>query len=68
MAVKSRGVRHSFRAADVHPFLPPFVGAAISVVTIVEGIAGTSTAASSMELRLALLSIGGGLVFGGLSA
>lgn len=60
------GVRYSFRAADVHPFLPAFVGLAVAAVTVVEGVAGTSTATTSMDTRLALLSLGGGLVFAGL--
>lgn len=60
------GVRYSFRAADVHPFLPAFVGLAVAAVTIVEGIAGTSTAITAIDTRLALLSLGGGMVFAGL--
>ena len=60
------GVRYSFRAADVHPFLPAFVGLAVAAVTMLEGIAGTSTATTAIDTRLALLSLGGGIVFAGL--
>lgn len=62
------GVRYSFRAVDVHPMLPATVGSAIAVVTIAESGIQAVTAASAVDQRTALLSVGGGLVVGAMCA
>ncbi len=61
------GVRYSFRASDIHPFLQALVGFVIGLVSFVQSIVDAATGEDGLGLSLALFAVGGGLVVMALS-
>ena len=55
-------VRYTFRASDIHPFMPAMVGAAIGLFAIGENVVSITRGGTRLDNWMGWFSLGGGVV------